>query len=222
MEYTDKTTRPRGRPPKTIEGQLDTRDQLIRHGTALFTERGFASTGIVEILKDIKIPKGSFYHYFSSKDEFGLAVVDNYGRFFGKKLDRWLLNEKRTPLLRITDFVDDAKQGMQRYSFKRGCLIGNLGQELGSLSEDFREPLENTFLDWQHRIAGCLNEAKEQGDIPSDSNTKDLAAFFWIGWEGAILRSKLVKSTKPIDLFVAAFFAGLKSDFTAGDYNKKE
>ncbi|MBL4666450.1 MAG: TetR/AcrR family transcriptional regulator, partial [Sneathiella sp.] len=69
MQQISSIKRPRGRPPKHVDGQRDTKDQLIRQGTAVFTEKGFSSTGLVEILKEINIPKGSFYHYFSSKDE---------------------------------------------------------------------------------------------------------------------------------------------------------
>ncbi|MEH6475850.1 MAG: TetR/AcrR family transcriptional regulator [Sneathiella sp.] len=209
MQQLNPVKRPRGRPPKKTDGQLDTKDQLIRQGTAILTEKGFSSTGIGEILRDINIPKGSFYHYFSSKDEFGLAVVENFGAFFARKLDKWLLNTDRTPLDRLEDFIEDAKDGMRRYEFRRGCLIGNLGQELGSLSEDFREPLETIFLDWQGRVARCLDEAKASGHIPTVLNTEEMAAFFWIGWEGAILRSKLVKSTDPLDLFASVFFSSL-------------
>ena len=209
MQQTSPIKRPRGRPPKHVDGQRDTKDQLIRQGTAVFTEKGFSSTGLVEILKEINIPKGSFYHYFSSKDEFGLAVVQNFGDFFARKLDKWLLNSERAPLDRISDFIEDAKGGMRRHEFRRGCLIGNLGQELGSLNEIFREPLENIFVDWQARFERCLNEAKATGDISAEINTQEIAAFFWIGWEGAILRSKLVKSTAPMDLFATIFFSSL-------------
>jgi len=209
MSSTAPIIKRRGRPPKIKNGEAGTRELLIRHGTAVLTEKGFASTGIGEILKQTGIPKGSFYHYFPSKDAYGLAVVENYGTFFARKIDRWLQDKSRSPLTRLQDFIDDAKDGMCRYDFKRGCLIGNLGQELGSLSETFRKPLEDIFLDWQRRVQICLDEAKDTGAIASTINTKDSAALFWISWEGAILRAKLVRSTDPIDLFTASFFTGL-------------
>lgn len=183
----------------------------MRYGTEVLTIKGLASTGIDEILKSVGVPKGSFYHYFPSKDAFGLAVIENYGDYFAKKLDRWLLDDTRPPLTRLQDFIDDAMSGMARHDFKRGCLIGNLGQELGSLNETFRSPLENTFLDWQARVARCLDEAKTQGQIDPDTDCFEAAAYFWIGWEGAILRAKLVKSNQPITLFTTQFFNGLKA-----------
>ncbi|MBL4906484.1 MAG: TetR/AcrR family transcriptional regulator [Sneathiella sp.] len=209
MKQTTLTKRKRGRPPKTDGSQLETRERLVRCGTEILTEKGLANTGIDEILKNVGIPKGSFYHYFSSKDEFGLAVIQNYGTYFANKLDHWLLNTDRAPLDRLQDFIEDAKEGMKRHEFRRGCLIGNLGQELGSLNEKFRAPLEEVFLDWQNRVALCLEKARECGDLKPDADCKNIAAFFWIGWEGAILRAKLAQSNQPIDLFSANFFKGL-------------
>jgi len=211
METSQPTKRGRGRPRKIHDGDFETKERLIRHGTALLTERGFASTGLEQILREVGIPKGSFYHYFPSKDAFGLAVLENYGIYFARKLDKWLLNENRAPLDRLHDFIEDAKAGLGRFEFRRGCLVGNLGQELGSLSDEFREPLEDIFQDWQARVQTCLDIADAAGQLDNKQSTADMAACFWIGWEGAILRAKLVQSTKPVDLFAQSFFQVIKA-----------
>lgn len=201
--------RGRGRPPKTDGSHQQTRERLVRCGIEILTEQGFASTGIDKVLKAVNVPKGSFYHYFSSKDDFGRAVIEGYADYFAKKLDRWLLNTARQPLDRLKDFIEDAKSGVKRHDFKRGCLIGNLGQELGGTHDAFRDSLDAVFIDWQARVEHCLDEAKRADQISKQANTAKLAAFFWIGWEGAILRAKLVRSTQPLDLFADAFFASL-------------
>ena len=61
--------------------RVDTRKDLVWCGTELLTERGFQITGIEEVLKRVGVPKGSFYHYFKSKDEFGHAVIENYEQY---------------------------------------------------------------------------------------------------------------------------------------------
>lgn len=198
-----------GRPPKTDGSRLETRERLVRCGIELLTEKGFASTGIDEVLKKVGVPKGSFYHYFSSKDDFGRAVIDGYAAYFANKLDHWLLNENRAPLERLHDFVEDGKNGLKRFDFRRGCLIGNMGQELGSTHEEFRTPLDDVFLDWQHRVERCLKAAITAGELSAKADCGKIAAFFWIGWEGAVLRSKLVRSTAPLDLFADTFFESL-------------
>ncbi|MCK6394717.1 TetR/AcrR family transcriptional regulator [Zoogloea sp.] len=208
--HTDQpVARRRGRPPRQRNELTDTRELLLRAGLEVLTEKGFSATGIDEILGRVGVPKGSFYHYFNSKEAFGLALIEGYGRFFARKLDRHLGNRALPPLLRLHAFVDDARDGMARHAFRRGCLIGNLGQEMGALPESFRDRLRDTFEDWQARFSACLVEAREAGEIAADADTDQLAAFFWIGWEGAVLRAKLEKSAKPLELFAGLFFASL-------------
>lgn len=201
--------RRRGRPPKNPVEHFDTRAALVHCGVELLTEQGFMNTGIDQVLRRLNIPKGSFYHYFPSKEAFGFEVLESYGRYFARKLDRWLCDESRPPLTRIADFIADAKAGMARYEFRRGCLVGNMGQELGGAHDGFREKLEATFNDWQERLVACLEQAKQVGALAASADCPKIARFFWIGWEGAVLRAKLVRSTEPLDLFAELFFAGL-------------
>lgn len=199
----------RGRPPKTHELQFETRQSLIHYGTQLLTEQGFDSTGIDQILKHLNIPKGSFYHYFPSKEAFGLAVIDNYAEYFVYKLDRWFQDRSLAPLARIAGFVEDARQGMIRHDFRRGCLIGNLSQEFGAAHETFAARLTQIFEDWQDRLALCLDDAKQNREIDNAANTAELAQYFWMGWEGAVMRARLVRSDAPLLLFSHLFFSNL-------------
>lgn len=207
--FQQQAPRRRGRPPKNREDLTHTRELLLRAGLEVLTEKGFSATGIDEILKQVGVPKGSFYYYFKNKEAFGLALVDRYGQFFAHKLDQHFLNTELAPLERIRAFVDDAAEGMARYEFRRGCLIGNLGQEMAVLPESFRARLRETFEDWQHRFALCLVDAQQQGELARHADTERLASCFWIGWEGAVLRAKLEQKTTPLEVFTECYFAGL-------------
>ena len=202
--------RRRGRPAKTAPAAADTRAALVRAGMELLTESGFVATGIDQVLRRVGVPKGSFYQNFASKDDFGLAVVDAYGAYFAAKLQRWLGNPAHPPLARLADFIADAKAAMVRFQFRRGCLVGNLAQEMGGRHQDFRQRLEAVMADWQARVAACLDEAAAQGQIAADTDCRRWAEFFWIGWEGAILRAKLTGSLAPLDLFADSFLALLE------------
>ena len=196
----------RGRPPKQNSGVEATRERLIERGIQIFTEKGFNNTGLDEILKSENVPKGSFYHYFKNKAQYGEVVVEAYAVYFGKKLARNFTNTSLAPLQRLQAFIDEACHGIEKYSFKRGCLVGNLGQELGALDATFRTQLEGVFQEWQQQLAELLDEAKQQGELATQASTSELAEFFWIGWEGAILRAKLVQSDQPIRAFAKQFF----------------
>lgn len=209
MEIELHPTRRRGRPPRQRENLIETRELLLRAGLEVLTEKGFSATGIEEILGRVGVPKGSFYHYFGSKEVFGLDLIERYGVFFARKLDRHLGNPSLSPLSRMRAFVADATDGMARHEFRRGCLIGNLGQEMGALPESFRARLKETFEDWQARFAACLREAQKAGEVAPEADAERLAVVFWIGWEGAVLRAKLERSAKPLELFADFFFASL-------------
>ena len=92
-----------------VNTRTDTRNALVWCGTELLTERGFQITGIDEVLKRVGVPKGSFYHYFKSKDHFGHAVIDNYETYYAKKMDRIFNDPSQTPLQRLVNFTVNAK-----------------------------------------------------------------------------------------------------------------
>ncbi|MCL6709466.1 TetR/AcrR family transcriptional regulator [Pseudomonas sp. R2.Fl] len=203
-------SRRRGRPPKAMAGHNETRELLVRKGLVALTEKGFSATGLDEILKAAGVPKGSFYHYFDSKETFGAELIDRYGRYFAGRLDRFFTDDARFPLERLEAFVHDAEIAMERFAFSRGCLVGNLGQEMGALPESFRRKLGDVFADWQQRTARCLQAAQAAGEIDVHHDADRLAAFFWIGWEGAVLRAKLERSGDPLRIFADGFFTMIR------------
>jgi TetR/AcrR family transcriptional repressor of nem operon len=204
------TSKPRrGRPPKDPRAHGDTRETLIRAGLELLTSQGFTATGLDTVLKLAGIPKGSFYHYFDSKEAFGRALMDAYDAYFCTMLDRWLLDTTRPALERLAAFVDNARTGMARYDYTRGCLVGNLGLEVGILPEDYRLRLEAALQGWQTRVRACLADAQREGHVAHNADLDALAAFFWIGWEGAVLRARVVRDASPLQTFFDGFIAGL-------------
>ena len=199
----------RGRPPRSRDELADTRELLLRAGLEVLTEKGFAAVGINEILARVAVPKGSFYHYFDSKEAYGLQLIDRYAAYFARKLDGHFLDDRRRPLDRLQAFFDDARDGMARHDFRRGCLIGNLGQEMGSLSDAFRARLSAVFQDWEARLADCLRAAQAAGQLSKEADCAGLAMVFWIGWEGAVLRAKLERHDLPLTLFADHFLSSL-------------
>ncbi len=201
------TPRKRGRPPKVQGDYRETREILLRAGVAALTEKGFSATGIDEVLRSVNVPKGSFYHFFDSKEAFGAELIALYNDYFVRKLDQFFLDESLMPLHRIDAFCQDAERGMARFDFRRGCLVGNLGQEMNALPEAFRAQLTSVLSDWQARTERCLEAAKAVGEISKRADCARLAAFFWIGWEGAVLRAKLERCAEPLHIFTTCFKA---------------
>lgn len=184
----------------------DTRTHIIHTGADLIGDKGFGATGINAVLTAAGVPKGSFYHYFSSKHDFGLAVIETFAEEYDAKLDRILNDTSRACVDRLRAYFDTGFETMASCEYTRGCLIGNLGQELAGQNEAFRLRLDAVFASWEKRFAQCLRDAQQAGDIADDIDPADAASFLLSGWEGAILRSKVLKSTEPMERFVRVFF----------------
>lgn len=192
--------RPKGDPEKSL-----TRARLIRAGLVHLTERGYGATGVDEILKAAGVPRGSFYHHFGSKADFGLQLIDAYNAYFIAKIRRALGDDSLPPIDRLRRLMQDAEAGMARHGFSRGCLIGNLGQEMAVLPEPFRARLIEVLADWQALTATCLRAAKKDGQLRADLEPETLAAVFWTGWEGAVLRAKMERDPAPLRQFSTTF-----------------
>lgn len=184
----------------------ETRARLIQVGTEILSEKGFGSTGLEEILDKAGVPKGSFYYYFESKAKFGFAVIDNYDYLWAQKLTRLLRDPSVPPLRRIDNYIGEGIRGLEKYAFRRGCLIGNMGQEMPALDEAFRARILKVFGSWTVQLAQCLREARDAGDLRGDIDVDDVAGFFWFAWEGAILQAKLEQSVAPIERFRTIMF----------------
>jgi len=185
----------------------ETRATIIRIGTDLIGRQGFNATGIDAILREAGVPKGSFYYYFKSKEEFGLAVIDHFAERYDQRLDTFLNDEEVTPLNRIRNLLESGLARLEQNQCTRGCLIGNLGQELADQNERFRARLEEIFSSWKERYAACLRKAQGAGELAPEFDPGVVAGFILSGWEGAVLRAKVMKSPQPLRDFIGTLFA---------------
>jgi len=189
--------------------RAETRHRLLRTGSEILCEQSFASMGVEFVLKRAGLSKGSFYHFFASKELFGLEVIQHYAEFFNRRLDRALKSDGSPALERLRRYTEDGMEGMARFDFKRGCLIGNLMQELAATHTAFRKAITEVLLGWEDRITDCLEQAVAEGDIPACVNVRPYAEFFWTGWEGALMQAKRHQTVEPLTQFVQVFFLAL-------------
>lgn len=186
--------------------RTDKRNQLIRVGREIIVQRGFNAASLNDILNTAGVPKGSFYYYFASKEDFGLAIIDDFAFEYYNHLKNILEDQRFSPLMRLRNYFESRIAQMQSSECTHGCLIGNLAQELSAQNELFRHRLNQVFTDWEKSFARCLRAAYETGEIADDSHLDDLAKFILSSWEGAILQAKVTKSIVPMQTFVKIIF----------------
>ncbi|MEJ2538960.1 MAG: TetR family transcriptional regulator C-terminal domain-containing protein [Gemmatimonadota bacterium] len=182
-----------------------TKQRLLDAGQAMLLKHGYHDLGIQTLLTATGIPKGSFYHHFQDKEDFGLQVVAQYMRQVHDGLDASLGDLDRPPVERIRAFFESTGESYRQEGYM-GCLLGGLGQELSGVSEVFRLKIEECFLAIQQRLAGCLEEARQQGDIPPESNPERMAGLLVDCWEGAALRSRLRGDAEPLTAMLDFYF----------------
>jgi TetR/AcrR family transcriptional regulator, transcriptional repressor for nem operon len=189
----------------------DTKRTLLRHGMRMLLERGFNDLGINDVLEATGVPKGSFYHHFRSKEEFGLQAIDVYMEEVHAGLDQCLGDRTRPPLLRIRRFFELSTEKYRREGYL-GCLLGGLGQELSGVSEAFRHKVERCFGQIAGRIAATLAEALERGELAAHTDVDAMAELLINCWEGAALRTRLRRDPAPLRDMLEFYFRLASSD----------
>jgi len=183
---------------KSIENK--TRETLINTGALLIHRQGYNNTGLKEILEAAGVPKGSFYFYFKSKEDFGLQLIDHYRDMLEGIFRHNADNKSLDPLERLDSFLNRIETIAEKTAFTLGCPIGNMVQELSAINENFRQKLLEAYNGMIGMIAGLLEEAREGGRVSSDTDCRELARFLFNSYQGALLHMKAEKSTAPLEV----------------------
>ena len=187
----------------------DTRGELVRIASGHMALNGYNASGIDAILKEAKIPKGSFYHFFKSKEDLGLAVIDLFAEALEQKFDTFLSDRAVAPLDRIRNFFENRLGLLIENECSKGCLLGKFGQELSDINERFRFRLEDIFNIWRKRFADCLRVAQAGGELSKELDPDVIANFLLSGYEGAILSCKVMRSPRPMKDFIEVLFSSV-------------
>jgi TetR/AcrR family transcriptional regulator, transcriptional repressor for nem operon len=199
--------------------EKSTRDHLIDVGLDLMHRHGFNATGLTDILQAADVPKGSFYHFFDSKEEFAAAVLERYAAQRAEHSAAALSDATTSPRKRLKRYFGDLVRIAGQHGSVPGCLLGRFSLEIAADSPLVRKRISASFGRWQHAIATVLEQAVTQKDLPEDTDAEALAGFLLNSWEGALLRSQADKSDAPLEAFLEYVFDGLlakKSKLKAG------
>ena len=179
-----------------------TREHLIEIGLERIHKIGYAATGVKEILDLAGVPKGSFYHYFPSKEAFAQEVLQRYA---ARETQRWetiLGDDKVSPLKRLRKYFNELIAVYGQKGPISGCLLGKMSAEVAGQSPAIQSLLATSFDRWQQAIAAVLRSAVERGDLPRSMKTDELASFLLNSYEGALVRSQAQKSNQSLDTFM--------------------
>ncbi|SUI79222.1 HTH-type transcriptional repressor nemR [Shewanella algae] len=176
-----------------------TRQHILDTGYQLVVTKGFSNVGLSQLLQHAKVPKGSFYHYFKSKEQFGEALIKDYFNDYQDKLQA-LLGHERTPALqRLQSYwqlwldCDADVCGAQK------CLVVKLSAEVADLSEPMRMALLQGAKRIIATIAECIEAGNRDGSVKV-GNSDQTAQLLYNLWLGASLMSKLTQDKNALNL----------------------
>ena len=198
----------------------DTRALLIEEGLKVLLTNGYDGVGLAEILDAAGVLKGSFYHFFRSKEDFVGAVLDAYVQHDIALRRSTLGAGTRSPMERLRAYFDELQRVHGAEKNLGGCLCGVLSQTAAGRTPAFRARLAAVFATWDAQFEGLLIEAQAAGEIDPGLDPKAAAAFLIEAYEGALIRMKVEDGSNAFQRFRTFALGSLsvtRSDFTDPD-----
>lgn len=187
-----------------IEKPADVRSHILNTGQRLIAARGFSAVGLNEILSGASVPKGSFYHYFASKEAFGTELLEHYFAQYLTDLDALLGDEASPPRARLAAywrFWMDTQEGADP---EGKCLAVKLGAEVSDMSEDMRAALSRGTSAIIDRLSRVVQQGQADGSLDSSRDAGATASALYELWLGASIMAKITKTSRPFDAALAA------------------
>ncbi|CAN2968295.1 MULTISPECIES: TetR/AcrR family transcriptional regulator [Pseudomonas] len=180
------------------KSNLDMRQHIIDVAKSLMTHKGYTAVGLMEVLTTAGVPKGSFYHYFRSKEEFGQALLEEYFQEYIGRVDI-VMAAQGTGAERLIGYLSYWAKTQAFDHPEEKCLVVKLGAEVCDLSEDMRSVLEEGTTLIIQRITRCIEQGMADGSITSTQNAETLAESLYQLWLGASLLVKVRNTTAAFE-----------------------
>jgi TetR/AcrR family transcriptional repressor of nem operon len=178
---------------------IEKKARILDAGQRLAAAKGFSAVGLNEILSNAGVPKGSFYHYFGSKEQYGKALIDHYVSGY-LQLTEELLQERslssRNRLMNYWKRWLDTQSGDKE---ELKCLIVKLSAEVADLSDEMRTALLDGVNCLVSSLAQCMEEGRADGSLPDSLDSKKTAEMLFQLWLGASLLAKLSRTSNELN-----------------------
>lgn len=181
---------------------IDVRQHILDVAEPLLRSKGFTAVGLAEVLAAAEVPKGSFYHWFGSKEEFGEAVLDSYFATYLRRVDA-LLAPPGTAAERLLDYFADWLDSQVGDDAQSRCLAVKLGAEVSDLSERMRAALQRGTDGVVERLTRCIEAGAADGSLPAVADARSVAVVLYQSWLGASLLAKISRDRAPLDAAMA-------------------
>ncbi|KVM90619.1 TetR/AcrR family transcriptional regulator [Burkholderia stagnalis] len=200
----------------------EVRQHILNIAKPIMLHKGFSAVGLNEILAAAGIPKGSFYHYFGSKEAFGEALLESYFDGYLEHLDNLLLRQAGTGAERLMSYWTNWQLTQCNDDPQGKCLAVKLGAEVSDLSEAMRSVLRRGTAAIIERLAAGIEAGLADGSLRGIDDSRQTAAVLYELWLGATLLEKIHRDRKAIENAMAATLRMLNLPAAAGEHGAQE
>lgn len=181
--------------------KANNKQNLLSIGIDMLSKKGYNATGVQELVNAAGIPKGSFYNYFESKEDFAVKVLEKYTKEEILFTEAIIHDKSRTPLQRIEKLIDERIQRVIDSNFSKFCLVTSLGDEMSHVSSLIARSISNSISKLNSPVINCLTEAQHMGEIKLNLDVKQLGEFIENSWRGTIVSVKANKSPELLSSY---------------------
>jgi TetR/AcrR family transcriptional regulator, transcriptional repressor for nem operon len=186
---------------KVRKSSNKSRDALLTAAMQLFWERGYAETGMNDVLALSRVSAGSMYHFFKTKQDLILGVLDRLAEIMYPALLAPIWEAEKDPIERIFGLLGRYRRAILDTKFSYGCPVGRLAVEVSSEMTEVHAKIAMNFEGWSSAVRKCLEDAGSR--LPKGMNLKMLSRFVLTVMEGGVMQSRSYKSIEPFDQAVA-------------------
>jgi TetR/AcrR family transcriptional repressor of nem operon len=174
-----------------------TRDRILEAARRLFHEQGYHATGISTILREAGVNSGSLYHFFKSKDELLVGVLEYYIHLLHPVVMGPAEQAAGDGIDRIFVLLTNYRDGLASLDFRMGCPIGNLALEVADDNAAARRLITQNFENWAAVVRSWLESAKDR--LPRGTDFTSLSRFVLTVMEGGMMQARTARDLAPMD-----------------------
>jgi TetR/AcrR family transcriptional repressor of nem operon len=182
----------------------DSRQRILDAATQVIGQKGFTAVGLNEVLSLAKVPKGSFYHYFGSKDAFGQALLDSYFQTYLAEMDQLFQPDSERESDKLMAYWQRWQANQTRREDFGKCLVVKLAAEVADLSESMRLALDRGTAGIISRLAVVLERGLKDGSFSLTDAPHAVALRLYQLWLGASVMAKITRTAMPFDEAMSA------------------
>lgn len=188
------------------------KEAIIAKGIELIRKNGYHGTGVQQVLKACHIPKGSFYHFFESKQDFALQAIEKYASETVDTLKLILINKGLTGEQKLRRFFTDQLNFYKEQNYEMTCLMSIVSFEVGSVNPVLSKKISQKFDAIKALVAEIVKEGQEANEINRSLSAKQIADYLIDGFNGALITMKYEQSARGIEQFLTINLSFLKPD----------